>query len=349
MARPRLPGETRTAIAQLGRTSLLGVTFVYTLQGAASAPEPAGAPRLLLALLAATAAHLAVYAWNDVADLAIDSTEPRRAPSPLVRGTLTPRQVVVGAGAAAAVALVLAALAGGAALLAMAATLALLGAYDRWGKRASFPPLTDAVQGLGWAALVTFGATAAGAVGAATAWLGAVVVVQILLVNGVLGALRDLANDARHGARTTALLLGARPAADGARLPAAVWVYAVLLHLAQVGLLLAGVSATAGPAPAAPTAVRTALVLAVGAGCLALLVTALRFTRRGATRSPTASWSAGLGYILGMLALPTVLVTDGLDAPRLVALLVLFLAPWLASRWVRATARAVVHRSGSAP
>ena len=345
MARPRPRGEIRTAIAQLGRTSLLGVTFVYTLQGAASAPDPAGLPRLLLALLAATAAHLAVYAWNDVADLAIDATEPRRAPSPLVRGTLTPRQVGVGAGAAAVVALVLAALAGGAALLAMAATLALLGAYDRWGKRAAFPPLTDAVQGLGWAALVTFGATASGGVGAATAWLGAVVVVQILLVNGVLGALRDLANDARHGARTTALWLGARPAPDGARLPTSIWVYAVLLHLAQVGLLLAGVASTAGPAPSAPTAVVGAgIVVAVGAGCLALLVTALR-----STSSPTASWSAGLGYILGMLALPTVLVTDGLDGPRLVALLVLFLTPWLASRWVRATARAVVHRSGSAP
>lgn len=320
-------------LAQLGRTTLLGVTYAYTLQGLASAGQPVQGRAAAVALLGATAFHLAVYAWNDVADLAIDRTEPRRSASPLVRGTLSPRQVTAGAAVAAALALTAAATVGATALAAMAAALALLQAYNAWGKRAAAPPLTDLVQGLGWAALVGFGAAVAGGLTPTTAWLAAVVVVQILQVNGVLGALRDLANDSRHGARTTAILFGAHVADDGApSVPAALRWYGITLHLVQVAALLAGLAATGMASPW-----RAGAVVVVGAACLGLLLRGLAAAGR-----PAVSWTAGLGYILGMLALPTLLVLDHLGPALGFGLLVLFVAPWTANRWLRGTVRAAV-------
>lgn len=321
-----------TAVAQLGRTSLLGVTFTFTLLGMASAGQPVSAWDILLALAGATAFHLAVYAWNDLVDLPIDRTEPRRAASPLVRGTVAPRQLAAVAAVAAAAALAVSLAAGIEALASMAAALGLLLGYDLWGKRCPVPPATDLVQGLGWAALVWFGAAAAGSPTAATVWIGAYVVVAILLVNGVHGAVRDLANDQRHGARTTARFLGADVDAAGhVRLPAALWCYGVVLHLGDVAIVVAALVATGAGGP-----LRCALTVATGAACLALLCTGL--ARAG---TAPASWRAGFTYIVLMLLLPVLVVADHLRGALLGALLVLSAVPWAASRWVRASVRSL--------
>lgn len=325
-----------TTAAQLGRASVLGVTWAFVLLGMASAGRAVDAAGLVVALGAATAFHVAAYAGNDLVDLPVDRTDPRRAASPLVRGTVSPRAAAGAVAVAAAVALGTAALAGPVAAAAMGAALVLLGAYDLWGKRTRVPPVTDLVQGLGWAALACFGAAAAGGLTAGTGWLAAYVTVMIALVNGVVGAVRDLANDGRHGVRTTALVLGAHVRDDGRHvLPTRFWAYAVVLHVASVATVLGGLVAT-GTASSAHV---VATVVAGGLG-LALLLAGLAAADR-----PTTSWRAGFGHIVVVLMLPAVLVLDHLDGLLLGLLVVLFAAPWAGSRWVRATVRSLVRRT----
>ena len=195
------------------RFSALGATAILPLLGAASV-APRIEPALLLGLLAAALLfHCFAYVLNDVIDLPIDRLEPQRATFPLVRGMVSPAQALAFALAQVPLAFALTAWLGGgpAAFGALALAFALMTVYNLWGKRAPFPPLTDLAQGLGWAALVVYGAALAGPPTPLTAALAAFEVVFILLINGVHGPLRDLANDLRCGARTTAILLGARP------------------------------------------------------------------------------------------------------------------------------------------
>jgi 4-hydroxybenzoate polyprenyltransferase len=195
------------------RFSALGATAILPLLGAASV-APRIEPALLLGLLAAALLfHCFAYVLNDVIDLPIDRLEPQRATFPLVRGMVSPAQALAFALAQVPLAFALTAWLGGgpAAFGALALAFALMAVYNLWGKRAPFPPLTDLAQGLGWAALLVYGAALAGPPAPLTAALAAFEVVFILLINGVHGPLRDLANDLRCGARTTAILLGARP------------------------------------------------------------------------------------------------------------------------------------------
>ncbi len=281
---------------------------------------------MVAVLAAATAFHVAVYVWNDVVDLPLDRTEPRRAESPLVLGTVSVRAALRVAWSGAAAALALVAVPSGAsragAVAAMAAALALLGAYDLWGKRAAVPLVTDVVQGLGWAALVWAGAETAGGATALTAWSAAAVAVLVLLVNGVVGAGRDLANDQRHGARTTALALGARADGGTVQLPRTLRVYGVALHVATVAVVLGGIVATGVATP-----LRVGVVLTVGGASLVALVVAL-------TREAPASWVAGLAHIVLVVLLPFAAVPR-LGPPVVAVLVALSVAPWAGSGWVR--------------
>jgi 4-hydroxybenzoate polyprenyltransferase len=322
-------------VAQLGRTSLVGVTLVITLQGVASSTRRASAADVVVALAAAAAFHAAVYMWNDLVDLPIDRTDPRRAASPLVRGMVSPTAVAVASTSFAAVAVLVAATAGVAAAVSMALALVLLGAYDLWSKSSVFPPLMDLVQGLGWAALAWFGAAMPGASSTATVWLAVFLTIAILLFNGVLGGIRDLANDAEHGARTTALLLGARAGADGViHMPARVILYADVLHVAQVVALLIGMM-TVDTSPW-----RISVLLAgAGVGGWVLLRGVLR---RAGDRA--RALRTGFGYFAVMLLAPCLLVADGIGFSLGALTVVVFAVPWLCSRWLRATVRELSAR-----
>jgi 4-hydroxybenzoate polyprenyltransferase len=308
------PSRPLTYVTQLGRTTLLGTTFIVVLLGAASARVPVGYRALVSVILASLACHLAVYAYNDVVDLPVDRTEPRRANSPLVRGEVSPRIVTLVATACAMVAVSLAALAGIAAALWMAVALGLLLCYDRFGKRIRLTPITDLVQGLGWASLAAYGAAAIHRPTATTARLAIYLTLLIVVVNGVHGALRDLANDHGSGARTTAMLFGALPAADrGVLVPRRLLTYAVVLHLGMVSTLVSGLSG-----------VRAVAAAVLGALCLGLLVDGLAHAD-----DPPRSWIAGLAYIVLVLTLPGLLVLDNLDGPIAVVMGVLYVLPWL--------------------
>lgn len=321
------PGPGRVqAVAQVTRAPLFAVTFMFVLLGVASSSGDVSTSDLALVLVASIGFHVAVYVVNDIVDLPIDRTEPRRATSPLVRGTVTPEAMAVVAAAAAVVGVGTASVVAWRAGVAMAGATALLVVYDVWGKRCAVPPVTDLVQGLGWAALLASGSLAGGGTTSTTAWLGAYVVVAILLVNGVHGAVRDLANDQRYGARTTARFLGASVDGGGTfRLPARLWVYGIVLHVADVVLLAVPLATDDVSRPVELAIVVTGGVIGLASLCWGL--------HRAGDRG--AALGAGFVYIIVMLALPAALVADRVNGAVLAAMVVLFVVPWAGSTFVR--------------
>jgi 1,4-dihydroxy-2-naphthoate octaprenyltransferase len=103
--------------------------------------------------------------------------------------------------------------------------------------------LTDAVQGLAWGSLAVYATQALGSEPNVLTWMvAAYVAVFTLLFNGIHGSLRDLGTDFASGARTTAILLGARPARDNedAHVPTALAVLAwsILATLIAISAVL---------------------------------------------------------------------------------------------------------------
>jgi len=298
-------------VYRFGRFSALSFSLLLPLLGASTASSEIVPWRL--AGLAATglAFHLFAYVLNDVVDLPLDRTEPLRADSPLVQGLVQPSQALALALVQVPAALgVNGWLAGGrAAAAALLGGLALMAVYDLYGKRIPFPPLSDAVQGLAWAGLAAHGALAAG--GATTGRTGALlalVFVYVLMINGVHGGLRDLANDRRGGARTTAVYLGTRESASGTlSIPRRLVVYALTLQ----GLLLAiSLSWLSQHAPEGPPWARTGLLAAVLAAH-GLLLGLLRMAL--AAGSKAAFIRAGILHLFVSLAcvfLPFALFMD---------------------------------------
>ncbi len=328
-------GLRRHAVAQFVRLSALGVTVFFPLLGAAS--SLAGVPprwRPLLAILVvAVLFHVFAYVFNDVVDLPVDRTAPARASSPLVRGAVRP-------GPALALALALVPLivlvawwsaAGLRGVGAMLAACCLMAIYNLWGKRGPFPPLTDLAQGLGWASLTLYGAMVGGGQSAVTGWVLAFVAVYILMANGIHGSIRDLRNDHRHGVRSTAILLGARPGPGTAiLLPGAVVAYVFALQALLAGLVLAPLLRDdPGYAPVA-RAVTLTLVAGLVVACHVLLGRALRAARDERSLRP-----AGILHLLVTLALPLALLAGHLRGWMLAALLAGYLVPFLLNGWLR--------------
>jgi hypothetical protein len=106
------------------------------------------------------------------------------------------------------------------------------------------PLLADAVQGVGWACLVWYGASRGGGANLGTFLAAMFVVGFVVIVNAVHGGLRDLRNDSRRGARTAAIALGATVDTDGrVTVPVALRRLAWLL---QGGLALVALAAPLG-------------------------------------------------------------------------------------------------------
>jgi 4-hydroxybenzoate polyprenyltransferase len=228
-------------LADFVRLSAAGVTLSLVLLGALSGRGSMSAAGVGVLLVIAAMFHATVYVLNDAVDRDLDRTEPRRAGFPLVTGAIpVPVALAVALGLIPLAAALDLAWFGPSAgqLAALLCAYAGLVTYDLVGKRCRWPPVTDLVQGLGWAALVAFGAYANGPPTPATLLTGAYVTAYIVLVNGVHGAIRDLVNDLRHGARTTAIAFGARPSNGGIRVPRALRWYGWGLQAALVGIAL---------------------------------------------------------------------------------------------------------------
>lgn len=324
------------AAAWFVRLPAMATTFVVLLLGIASGTRQVDPPVLLGLLGVGLVYHLFVYLTNDLQDLPIDRTDPRRAMSPLVRGTVRPWQALAIALVQVPVAVVLtAALGAGAdAWMALAAAFCLMAAYNLWGKRTPFPPLTDLAQGLGWGALALYGAAVAGRWTALTGVIVGFVVVLIVMANGVHGSLRDLVNDRRHGVRSTALLMGAWPDDLGRlHLPDRMRVYAITLQATLTGIVLAPlISNQVGYRPIVRVST-LAVVLALSAAALWLLKAA------GSVQDTQGLRSVGTLQLTVTIMLPIVLVAPSVDRSLLVILLAGFLTPLVFFSWMPAALR----------
>lgn len=233
---------TLREIADFCRLSLIGMALSAVTLGCISSGGGVSLPIAAGLAVVAAAFHVAVFVHNDLCDLSLDRTEPRRARFPLVTGRVSRRAgwlVVVGA---AAVSIGVDAALGGdsaAPVTALVVGYAALACYNVAGKRTSVPYLTDLVQGVGWAALVVYGALRTAGTTPPTWFAAGYVVGYIVLVNGVHGGLRDLPNDHARRARTAAVRLGARPGPRGIVIPRRMRRYAWALQALLAAVLLA--------------------------------------------------------------------------------------------------------------
>lgn len=239
-----------TGLIRLWRILIICLRFIrfqafsfaatLTLLGAVSTSPSLTAPRAAVLLAAALSFHIFSHVLNDYIDLPLDRWQRLRQSDPLVRGAVAHGVALWVALAQLPIALALTALLHPpvAAYLALLAAMLLLAVYDVWGKRVSFPPLTDLAQGAGWAMLVLYAAllTAIGPT-RLTAVVMLYIILEIVLTNGIHGSLRDLANDLAGGACTTAILFGARPAPGGLTYHRSLLCYGVALQVALAATL----------------------------------------------------------------------------------------------------------------
>ncbi len=232
-----------------GRLTAAGLGLSCVVTGYASAQTGFNLHTVGLLLVVGLAFHVVAFALNDLFDLEIDRTDPSRAGSPLVAGTITPRTagIVIGVIGLASFGVDLVGFG-----MSFAAAAWLVGAYaglflyDAYSKRISWPVVMDAVQGLGWACLVGYAAERGGGPTAATWLTGAFTFLFVVLVNGVHGGLRDLDNDSRRGARTTAIAFGARPTPTGVVVPRRLQVYSWSLQAAMGAVAVVAIVAISG-------------------------------------------------------------------------------------------------------
>ena len=212
---------------------------------------------------------------------------------------------------------------GAAAIGVLLAGFAFMAIYDLWGKKCFAPPLTDLAQGLGWGSLAPWGALALGFEPVALTWVvGGYGAGFILLINGVHGGLRDLANDLERGARTTASFFGSRPTSRGATMTPSLAAFAVAVQLGLVALSLAPLVRGDFSYASDVWAATLGAVLLVDAACLVYMVLTLRPQAPG--------WGRDFRFHLFLLTLvPAVLFVPFLEPMMLTAFLALFLWPLL--------------------
>jgi hypothetical protein len=203
--------------------------------------------------------------------------------------------------------------------------------YNLWGKRTPLPPLTDAIQGVGWSTIGLYGICVLNY--SPTMLTGAFLVyvfVLVLMINGVHGALRDLTNDFHQGMLTTAILLGARPKGDlGIHLPLRLKYYALILQVFLLGSSLLPLLANWFGYRPVTWGITTTVMGLVAAATLYCLVRAI-----GSVDNRWNLIQFGMFHLvlsLGMLVLPFLYVVQG---TLRVVLLTVYLVPVLVM-WLR--------------
>lgn len=262
------------AVDRFIRIHFLGFTFLLALLGVATVVGDPSPAQILAILGGALCFHNFAYVFNDVVDLPVDRTDPARQDDYLVSGVVRPWQALAFSLAQIpiAVALTLALGGGAAAVGVLLFGFTAMAVYDVWGKRCFFPPLTDFAQGLGWASLAPWAALTLGGAPNVLTWVVAAYGAGfILLINGVHGGLRDLANDLERGATTTASFFGSRPTPRGATMPASLAAFAILVQAGLVAVSIAPLlRRDFGYAPEVWTTTTAAVVL-MNLACLVFL------------------------------------------------------------------------------
>lgn len=295
------------------RFEYLSFTLALPVLGAASVTPSISLEQAAGLLAAAFFFHVHAGFINDLIDLPLDRTNPNRAGYPVARGSLNSGHALWLALAALALAFAAAVTQETPAHGSLMAAFALMTVYNLWGKKLPVPPFMDAILSASFAALVLFGAVSAGSTGPLTLLVCTLVALFMMLANA-FGGLRDLVNDLRHGAITTAIFFDARPLKNGLHVPRALIWYISLLAVVFYGTVASGLL---GGLFAYPD-VTTGLLLAIVAVCAAATSAALVALSRAAARD-TRLMMAHVYFVLSAAAG----VALAAVAPRV--------SPWLAA------------------
>lgn len=349
--RPPL-GEVLSTAGMFIRFSTLGISIIMALFGAVSVTAAVSGGiaisgrHLALVLLGAIAFHNFAYVLNDIVDLPLDRTDPRRVHFPLVRGLISPRQALFFVSLQILIAFAVTFRLGGTtpAFLALAAAFFFMAIYDVWGKRCFLPPLTDLAQGIGWGCLALWAAALMPGSLSGLSWvLFGYLTLFIVLINGLHGSFRDLANDYKHGVRSTAILLGVRPqGADGLIIPRHVRLYAALLQGVLIGIAFLPFLGKMLDYSAGRSLLTIAALLLCGFTAWRLMVRAL-----DAAAYRPQMLAVGTLHILSMLGMLVALFFFRLSGGQQVITLAIFLVPLLTHTWIRNTLRWIVSGKGA--
>lgn len=157
--------------------------------------------------------HMTFYGFNDVADFHLDRLLGRKDDHPLVRGDMSRRTALIIAAAHTAGVFIIEALSGTTLQLMLLLMIACGGViiYDVFSKRNSFPPLTDAIESIGFIALALYGATKVGTPNFLSYMLAITFGLFINFITGIILGIADVEGDLKGNALTTPIWFGIRP------------------------------------------------------------------------------------------------------------------------------------------
>ncbi len=195
--------------------SRFAFTLFVPLMSAATV-TPKGLPEfstLIIIILVAWGFHMTFYGMNDVTDYELDKVLGRKDDHPLVRGEMSRRTALIITLIHTAGALVIELLSGTTIRLMILLIIALGGViiYDVFSKKNSFPPLTDAIESIGFIALSLYGADKVGDPNALSIILAITFGVFLNFITGSFLGIVDLRGDLKGGAFTTPIWFGNRP------------------------------------------------------------------------------------------------------------------------------------------
>ncbi len=172
-----------------------------------------GLSTLLVIVLVAWGFHVTFYGFNDVTDYELDKMLGKKDDHPLVRGDMSRRTALTIAIAHTAGAFIVELLSGTTLQLMVLLAIACGGViiYDVFSKRNPFPPLTDAIESIGFIALSLYGATKVGIPTTLSFILALNFGIFINFITGSFLGIVDVKGDLKGGALTTPIWFGTRP------------------------------------------------------------------------------------------------------------------------------------------
>jgi 4-hydroxybenzoate polyprenyltransferase len=175
---------------------------------------------LIVIIAIAWGFHMTFYGFNDVTDYELDRILGRKDDHPLVRGDMSRRTALIIAILHTASVFIIEALSGTTLTLMLLLVVACGGViiYDVFSKRNSFPPLTDAIESIGFIALALYGATKVGVPGPLSYTLAITYGIFMNFITGSFLGIVDVEGDLKGKALTTPIWFGTRPV-EGSALP----------------------------------------------------------------------------------------------------------------------------------
>jgi len=179
-----------------------------------------GVMDLIVIIAVAWGFHMTFYGFNDVTDYHLDRLLGRKDDHPLVRGDMSRRTALIIALAHTASVFIIEALSGTTVQLILLLAIACGGViiYDVFSKRNSFPPLTDAIESIGFIALALYGATKVGIPDPLSWTLAITYGLFMNFITGSFLGIVDVEGDLKGKALTTPIWFGTHPI-EGSDLP----------------------------------------------------------------------------------------------------------------------------------